>query len=216
MTSAVSLTTLFLDLGNVLLTDSWSAALRQRAVEAFAFDVTEVAKRSQLAFEAYELGKLSLDDFLDIVVFYRPQSFSRTKLKEFMLAQSQAYPDMLVLIRELKARYGLKIIVVNNDGREFIEDRIQRFGLAEFVDSFVVSCFVHYRKPDPDIYRLALDISYTRPEQALYIDDQALFVEAARRLGIRSICHTSYSSTRAALALLGLSLDQPSQRDVAA
>jgi putative hydrolase of the HAD superfamily len=216
MASAAPVTTLFLDLGNVLLTDSWSATLRQRAVEAFAFDVTEVAKRSQLAFEAYELGKLSLDDFLDIVVFYRPQSFSRTEVKEFMLAQSQAYPDMVILIRELKARYGLKIVVVNNDGREFIEDRIQRFGLAEFVDSFVVSCFVHYRKPDPDIYRLALDISHTRPERALYIDDQALFVDAARRLGIRSIHHTSYSSTRATLALLGLSPDRHSQRDVAA
>jgi putative hydrolase of the HAD superfamily len=216
MISAAPITTLFLDLGNVLLTDSWSATLRQRAVEAFAFDVTEVAKRSQLAFEAYELGKLSLDDFLDTVVFYRPQSFSRVELKEFMLAQSQAYPDMLVLIRELKKRYRLKIVVVNNDGHDFIEYRIRRFGLAEFVDIFVVSCFVHYRKPDPDIYRLALDISYTRPEQALYLDDQALFVETAGRLGIRGICHTSYSSTRAALALLGLSLDRHSQRDVAA
>ena len=216
MISAAPITTLFLDLGNVLLTDSWSSTLRQRAVETFAFDVTEVAKRSQLAFEAYELGKLSLDEFLDIVVFYRPQSFSRTELKEFMLAQSQAYPDMLALIRELKERYGLKIVVVNNDGRDFIEYRIQRFGLAEFVDTFVVSCFVHYRKPDPDIYRLALNISYTQPGQALYIDDQALFVETARHLGIRGICHTSYSSTRAALALLGLSLDRHSHRNVAA
>jgi putative hydrolase of the HAD superfamily len=215
MASAVRITTLLLDLGNVLLTDSWSATLRQRAVEAFAFDVSEVAKRSQLAFEAYELGKLSLEDFLDMVVFYRPQSFTRTELREFMLAQSQAHPAMVSLVRQLKAQYGLKIVVVNNDGREFIEDRIRRFGLAEFVDSFVVSCFVHLRKPDPDIYRLALDISYTRPGQAVYVDDQPLFVEAARRLGIRSICHTGYASTRAALALSGVSPDRHSRRDAA-
>jgi hypothetical protein len=49
---------------------------------------------------------------------------------------------MLDLVRTLKTRYGLKIVVVTNDGREFIVHRIQRFGLKEFVDFFVVSCFV--------------------------------------------------------------------------
>ena len=201
-----AITTLFLDVGNVLLTDSWGPSMRRRAMETFGFDLTEVAERSRLAFEVYEEGKISLDEFLDWVVFYQPRPFSREALKAFMLAQSQPHPEMIDLVRALKMRYGLKVVVVTNDGREFIVHRIQRFGLAAFVDCFIVSCFVHCRKPDPDIYRMALDIAQVAPAHVVYIDDQALFVEATQGLSIQGIHHTGYESTRAGLEGLGLAL----------
>jgi putative hydrolase of the HAD superfamily len=141
-------------------------------------------------------------------VFDRPRSFSQQDPKAFMLAQSQAHPEVIALVRTLKARYGLKIAVVTNDGREFIVHRIQRYRLAEFVDYFIVSCFVHCRKPDPAIYRLALDIGQTSPLQVLYIDDQAMFVEVAQDLGMRGIHHTEYASTRIELEAFGLSLER--------
>jgi putative hydrolase of the HAD superfamily len=123
----------------------------------------------------------------------------------FMLAQSQPAPEMLALIQALKARYGLKVVVVTNDGREFIVHRIQQFGLKAFVDCFIVSCFVHARKPETAIYRMALDIAQVAPTEVIYIDDQALFVEVAQCLGMYDIHHTSYATTRAALATLGRS-----------
>jgi putative hydrolase of the HAD superfamily len=123
-----------------------------------------------------------------------------------MFAQSQPYPEMIQLIRSLKARHALKVAVVSNEGRELTVYRIQKFRLAEFVDFFISSCFVHFRKPDADIYRMALDIAQVSPENVAYIEDRALFVEVARGLGIRGIHHRSYESTRAALAALGLSL----------
>jgi putative hydrolase of the HAD superfamily len=209
MTRLPAITTLFIDVGNVLLTDSWGPAMRQRAVEQFGFDLTEVAQRSQLTFEGYEEGNISLDEYLDWVVFYQPRSFSREALKAFMLAQSQPQPDMIALVRDLKARYGLKVAVVTNDGREFFIHRVRQFELKAFVDFFIVSSFVHYRKPEPAIYRLALDIAQVEPSEVAYIDDQSLFVEVARKFGIQAIHHTSYATTRAALAGLGLSLDEP-------
>ncbi len=209
MTRLPAITTLFIDVGNVLLTDSWGPAMRQRAVEQFGFDLTEVAQRSQLTFEGYEEGNISLDEYLDWVVFYQPRSFSREALKAFMLAQSQSQPDMIALVRDLKARYGLKVAVVTNDGREFFIHRVRQFELKAFMDFFIVSSFVHYRKPEPAIYRLALDIAQVEPSEVAYIDDQSLFVEVARKFGIQAIHHTSYATTRAALAGLGLSLDEP-------
>src|SRR5215510_4884532 len=170
--------------------------MRRRAVDTFGFDFAEVAERSRVAFEVYEAGKISLDEFLNWVVFYKARPFSQEALKAFMSAQSQAHPEVIDLVRTLKAHYGLKIAVVTNDGREFIVHRIQRYRLAEFVDYFIVSCFVHCRKPDPEIYRMALDIGQTSPLQVLYIDDQALFVEVAQDLGMRGIHHTDYASTR--------------------
>ena len=206
MTRSSAITTLFIDIGNVLLTDSWGPAMRQRALEQFGFDLTEVAQRSQLTFEGYEEGNISLDEYLDWVVFYQPRSFSREALKAFMLAQSQPQPDMIALVRDLKTRYGLKVAVVTNDGREFFIHRVRQFELKAIVDFFIVSSFVHYRKPEPAIYRLALDIAQVEPSEVAYIDDQGLFVEVARKFGIHAIHHTGYDTTRAALVELGLSL----------
>jgi putative hydrolase of the HAD superfamily len=206
MSTPPRISTLFIDIGNVLLTDSWGPAMRQKAVEVFGFDFAEVAKRSQLTFEGYEEGQVTLDEYLNWVIFHEERSFSREALIEFMLAQSESHSKMIDLVRTLKARYGLKVVVVTNDGREFLVHRVKQFRLKEIVDFFVVSCFVHYRKPEPEIYRMALGMAQADPREVVYIDDQELFVEVAQSLGINSIHHTGYETTRAALDALGLSL----------
>ena len=98
--------------------------------------------------------------------------------------------------------------MVNNEARELNSHRIRTFKLDEFVDFFISSCFVHFRKPDADIFRLALDIAQVPAEQVVYIDDQPLFVQVAEGLGIRGILHTDYKSTRAKLASFGLQPDE--------
>ena len=125
---------------------------------------------------------------------------------EFMLAQSEPVPEMIDLIRELKARHHLKLVTVNNEGRELMSHRAKGFALDSFIDFFVSSCYVHFRKPDEEMFRLALDIAHVPINQVLYIDDRSLFVEVARGLGIQGICHTGYESTKAALAAFGLGL----------
>ena len=124
-----------------------------------------------------------------------------------MFAQSKPYPEMIELIRELKARYGLKIAVISNEARELNAYRIRKFKLAGFVDAFVSSSFVHVRKPDADIFRLALDIAQVPARQVVYIEDTPMFVQVAEGLGIQSILHTDYRSTRAKLAAVGLQND---------
>lgn len=130
-----------------------------------------------------------------------------------MLAQSKPYPPMIELIRKLKAKYGLKVVVVSNEGRELNAYRIRKFKLDRFVDTFVSSCFVHLRKPDAEIFRLALDISQVPTPQIVYVENTPMFVQIAEGLGIRSIFHTDYSSTRAKLASLGLHDIQPDSQD---
>jgi putative hydrolase of the HAD superfamily len=86
--------------------------------------------------------------------------------------------------------------------------RIRKFKLGGFVDTFISSCFVHARKPDVEMFRLALDIAQVSPRQALYIENTPMFVQIAESLGIRSILHTDYKSTRAKLASFGLQRDK--------
>jgi putative hydrolase of the HAD superfamily len=111
---------------------------------------------------------------------------------------------MIALARNLKMQHGLRVAVVNNEARELNSHRIQRFKLEEFVDFFISSCFVHFRKPDADIFRLALDIAQVPAEQVVYVDDQPMFVQIAEGLGIRGIRHTDYQSTCEKLASFGL------------
>lgn len=203
--SSVRVTTLFLDIGGVLLTNGWDHNARRRAAKAFELDYREMDERHHLTFDTYEEGKLTLDEYLDRVVFFEERLFSRDEFRSFMFAQSQPYPEMIELVRTLKARYNLKIAAVSNEGRELTVYRIREFDLGSFIDFFVSSCFVHYRKPDADIYRIALDIAQVSPEQVVYLEDRAMFVSVAQGLGIRGILHTGYESTRAALVALGLS-----------
>ncbi len=200
------ITTLFLDLGGVLLTNGWGSGVRKQAAVQFGLDYEAMEERHRLSFNTYEDGKLTLDQYLDQVIFYEPRTFPRDAFRNFMYAQSQPFPEMIELMRGLKALNRLKIVVVSNEGRELTTYRVREFELASFVDSFIVSCFVHFRKPDRDIYALALDVSQASPDKVIYIDDRPLFIEIARGMNIASIRHTSYESTKKELADYGLTM----------
>ena len=204
MKKSGSITALFLDIGGVLLTDGWSHASRKLAAKTFDLNPEEMENRHNQAFDTYELGKLTLEEYLSRVVFYQKRSFTRAQFRKFMFAQSKPYPKMIELACRLKARYGLKIVVVSNEARELNSHRIRKFKLDGFVDFFVSSCFVHLRKPDADIFRVALDIAQVPANKVVYIENLPMFVQVAEGLGIRGICHTDYKSTCAKLASFGL------------
>jgi putative hydrolase of the HAD superfamily len=206
MTSFSDITTLFLDIGGILLTNGWDHNMRARAADKFGLDYNEMNERHHLTFDTYEEGKLSLDEYLNRVVFYQERPFPREEFKAFMYAQSQPFPKMIEWVSRLKEQHSLQIAAVSNEGRELTTYRVQQFKLGTFIDFFISSCFVHYRKPDADIYRIALDIAQVSPEQVVYIDDRAMFVEVAQGLGIRGIIHKDYETTQKALETMGLSL----------
>jgi putative hydrolase of the HAD superfamily len=194
---------LFLDIGGVLLTNGWDHHARRRAAKHFKLEWAEMEQRHGLTFDTYEEGKLTLEEYLGRVVFYQKRPFTRDRFRRFMFAQSKPYTEMIELAAQLKARYGLRIAVVSNEARELNAYRIRKFKLDAFVDSFISSCFVHLRKPDADIFRLALDIVQAPAGQVVYIENTPMFVQIAEGLGIRSILHTDYRSTRAKLASFG-------------
>jgi putative hydrolase of the HAD superfamily len=199
-----SATCLFLDIGGVLLTDGWDRHARKRAATHFKLERAEIEDRHQLTWNTYQLGKFTLEEYLDRAIFYRARPFTRAQFRRFMFAQSKPYSAMIQLVSRLKALHGLKIAVLSNEGRELNAYRIQKFKLYVFVDFFISSCFVHLLKPDKDIFQLALDVAQAPARQTIYVENTAMFTEVAEVLGIRSILHTDYESTRAKFAAFGL------------
>jgi len=198
------ITTIFVDIGGVLLTNGWDHHARRRAAKQFKLEWTEMEERHALNFETHEEGRMTFKEYLDRVVFYQKRRFTRAQFRSFMCAQSKPCAEMISLMRNLKAKYGLKIIVVSNESRELNAYRIRQFKLDGFVDAFVSSCFVRLRKPDADIFKLALDLAQRPTRQIVYIENTPLFVQIAEGFGIRSILHTDYKSTCAKLAAFGL------------
>jgi putative hydrolase of the HAD superfamily len=198
------ITCLFVDIGGVLLSDGWGHVSRALAAKTFGLNPTEMDIRHNQTFDTYELGKITLETYLDRVVFYEKRSFTKHQFREFMFAQSKSYPDMIEMVCRLKKHYGLKIAVVSNEARELNAYRIQKFKLNGFVDFFISSSYVHFRKPDEDIFRLALDIAQVSVDQIVYIENTSMFVQIAESLGIKSILHKDYKTTCAKLASFGL------------
>lgn len=204
MLEVAGITTLFLDIGGVLLTNGWDHLSRHRSAETFGLDWDAMEARHQANVDAYEKGRLSLDDYLTQVIFNEPRPFGREAFWQFMCAQSQPDSGMLTLFPRLKQRYGLKLVAVSNEAKELNAYRIETFGLDRLFDIFISSSFVHVRKPDTDIFQIALEVSMTRPEQVFYIDNTGEYVDLAAGLGIRGRTHTDLASTEKALAEVGL------------
>ena len=179
--------TLFLDIGGVILSNGWGRDFRRKAEQKFGLDPEETEERHHLTFDTYEEGKLSLDDYLNRVFFYKKNNFTKDEFKEFMFAQSYALQENLDYFLSLRKQYKLKVIAVSNEGRELNEHRIKKFKLNELFDAYISSCYVHLRKPDKDMLSMACDISQTKPEEGLYVDDRLMFVEVARSYGIPSL-----------------------------
>jgi putative hydrolase of the HAD superfamily len=195
-----------LDIGGVVLTKGWDRDARKRAAAHFGLDYDEMSERHNVVFFTYETGRISLEEYLRRIVFYRERDFTPEEFTRFIFEQSKPYPEMFELCRQMKARYNLKIIALSNEGREITDYRIKTFDLTSLFDFFVFSCFVRTRKPDPAMYSFAMDQVQLAKEEVIYIDDTPILCEVGRELGIPTICHVNAATTRAELANYGLSL----------
>jgi len=195
---------IFWDIGGVPLSNAWDREQREKALERFHLDSEEFHDRHEMLVSSFERGKITLDEYLDRTVFYRARPFTRAEFKQFMFGLSQAMPDVLDLARALANSGKYLMGTINNESRELNLYRIERFGLREIFEIFVSSCFVGYRKPEKDIYRLALDITQKQAEQCCFIDDRDLNLESAQKLGMQTIHMQSAEQLRQDLSKLGV------------
>jgi putative hydrolase of the HAD superfamily len=93
---------------------------------------------------------------------------------------------------------------INNESRELNQYRIEKFGMRAIFKIFVSSCYVGLRKPEEGIYRLALDVTQQRPEECCFIDDRALNLEMAKRLGMGTIQMAGVERLQHDLAKMGV------------
>lgn len=195
---------LFWDNGGVILTNGWDRNARQSAVNNFHLDWAEFEDRHELVLNAFETGKMSLDEYLRRTVFYRDRTFTAEQFKKFLFDQSQAFPESMAFLAALARTRRYMLASLNNESREVNEYRIAKFQLRDYFEAFFCSCYLGIRKPDAGIYSLALQITQRGPEECVFIDDRALNLECAREMGMHTIQFHSVGHLQSELALLGV------------
>ncbi len=195
---------IFWDVGGVLLSNAWDHTQRMAAVERFHLDENEFHARHEMVVSSFERGKITLDEYLDHTVFYRDRPFTRDEFRDFMFSLSEPIPEVLTFARTLAASGKYFMGTINNESRELNLYRIEKFGLREIFRLFVSSCFVGLRKPESGIYRLATEITQINPEECCFIDDRALNLECAAKLGMQTIQMQTLEQLRSDLQKLSV------------
>jgi putative hydrolase of the HAD superfamily len=195
---------IFWDVGGVLLTNAWDHTQRSAALAHFHLDEQEFHDRHEMVVSSFERGKITLDEYLDRTVFYRPRPFARDEFRDFMFSLSQALPGVLEFALALRDSDKYFMGTINNESRELNAYRIEKFGLRQIFRVFVSSCFVGLRKPERDIYRLALETTQFPGEECCFIDDRSLNLECAAKLGMKTIEMKGVEQLRADLEKFGV------------
>lgn len=198
------ITTLFWDIGGVILTNGWDTAARRRAAEVFHLDWEEFQDRHDLSFPAFDSGNISLNEYLDRTLFYRPRPFTREEFIAFMFAQSKEYPESRAVLDQA-ARSGKYFIgAINNEPLELNEYRIAAFHLRRDFEVFFSSCYLHTRKPEEMIFRIALEVTQRPAAECVFIDDRPLNLENPRKLGMKTIHYQNAEQLRTELKNYGV------------
>ncbi|PYX48468.1 MAG: hydrolase [Acidobacteria bacterium] len=195
---------IFWDVGGVLLSNAWDHTQRAAALEHFHLDADEFQSRHEMLVSSFERGKITLEDYLDRTVFYRTRSFSRDEFRDYMFSLSQPFPVVLQFAQALADSGKYFMGTINNESRELNYDRIEKFGMRKMFQLFISSCFVGYRKPEIDIYRLALETTQIPAEQCCFIDDRPLNLESAAKVGMHAIEMSVIEQLRSDLEKLGV------------
>jgi putative hydrolase of the HAD superfamily len=200
------ITTIFFDIGGVLLTDGWGHDSRRVAAEQFGLDWDEYSERHEKVAHAIETNRMTLERYLDRAIFYRPRPFTREEFRDFIFAQSQPKSDSIQIARQLAVSRKYFMAAINNEVLELNLFRIEQFGLRQYFSVFFSSCFLGLRKPDEAIYRTALQVTQRQPAECIFIDDREVNLECPRELGLATILFRDEEQLRRELGENGVDL----------
>lgn len=197
------------DIGGVLGSNGWDREQRASAVAHFALDSEDFQYRHEETVGAFESGQITLDEYLDVTVFWQPRDFSHEEFKKFMLGLSTPWPESLDVVRRLRQNVRgrptrVRMATLNNESRELNEYRIKLFGLCDLFDVFFSSCWLGVRKPTRQIYERVLGMTQADPSRTVFVDDREQNLAPARALGMQAIHFTSAEQLAQSLSRFGL------------
>ena len=201
-----NITTLLFDIGGVVLTNGWDENNRKDSAEYFKLDLNEIERRHNKIFPDFEKGNVSLNKYVDDVIFYKKRNFSREDFINFIKSRTKSYESSIQILEKLSADKKYLLATINNESYELNLFRINHFGLYKYFTSFFSSGFLNTRKPEPLIYKIALNVLHKNPSECLFIDDRIENIEEANKQGIQTIHLTDIKKLKVLFLEKGIKL----------
>ena len=181
------ITTLLFDIGGVILTNGWDEVNRREGTEYFKLDFDETERRHNEIFPDFEKGNVSLNKYVEEVIFYKKRNFNREDFINFIKSRTKPYESSIQILEKLSKDKKYLLAAINNESYELNLFRINQFKLYKYFTSFFSSGFLNTRKPEPRIYKIALNVLHKTPSECLFIDDRIENIEEAQKQGIKTI-----------------------------
>lgn len=194
-----SLKAVIFDFGGVLLR-THDRALRTRWDDRLGFPPGHFEDFifNSPAGQAAQLGRATWDDVWAVAgrEFGLPLAELARARADFF-AGDRLDADLAAYIRRLKQHYtiGLLSNTWHRDGRTLLQEH----NLLDAFDAWVTSAEIGVMKPDPQIYRVALERVQAKAVEAVFVDDFVQNVVAARELGLQAVHYTDPVAARRAL-----------------
>jgi putative hydrolase of the HAD superfamily len=182
-----NVTTLFFDIGGVVLTNGWDEKNRREGSEYFKLNFDEIEKRHKEIFFDLEKGNISLNDYIEKVIFNEKRNFRHEDFLNFIKSRTKPYESSIQILQKLSGDHKYLLATINNESYELNLFRLNHFKLYKYFSAFFSSGFLNTRKPEPLIYKIALNVLHKKSTECLFIDDRIENIEEAKKQGFRTI-----------------------------
>jgi putative hydrolase of the HAD superfamily len=161
---------------------------------------------------AFDAGTVSGQEFWRRIAQEARLNLSETAIGELAQWDARMWMTvnqaMLAWQQKLKES-GLRTAIISNLGDTVHDAMAREFKWLSQFDVLVWSYQLRLVKPDPAIYRYALDKLGTLPEEALFIDDRQENVDTAIETGMKGLVFSTVERLRADLVATGLGEELP-------
>ncbi|MHB1920596.1 MAG: HAD family hydrolase [Chitinophagaceae bacterium] len=182
------------DLGGVLLNIDYQLTENAFAALGFSnFSSLYTQFQASPLFEDLETGRIQEEAFVETLKKRAPVPLSGDQIREAWNAMLLDFPiDRLQLLRQLQNPYNLYLLSNTNSIHLKALEKIllTQTGFPNLDPFFKKVYYSHLfgrRKPEPEIYQMVLEDGHLDPGETLFIDDNELNVEGARKVGINGI-----------------------------
>ena len=187
------ITTLFFDLGEVILTNDWTFVCPDKDQEFFdTYGIREFSYVKNPYFADFMVGKMSrVEYWTQALKFFQAKNTDPQQAMQIQHKYQKAYPGMLELLLSLKHN-SYKLGVISTIDREFFDWKRKTFELDKYFDEYITSGYSGFKKPEVEIYKLALLKMNVSATESIFVDDKVYLVAPAEKLGMTGVVFNAH------------------------
>ena len=156
-------------------------------------------------YRKFSVGEIDETELISIFLQQKNIALDVENYIEIFKKGIESIEGMKEILKSLSEKYSLATLI--NEGSEWANYKLDASGFRKFFKENFISGDLKVAKPNPEIYRIALEKLNIKPEECIFIDDKIKNCEAAEKIGIKSIVFENPIQLKKELATFSINLD---------